>query len=329
MSLNHSTRSSCFWFNIRRSLSNNTGVVAVCLIVLATFLTSGSFSRDIFKLTNVITILHHMVSLGLVSIGQTFCILSGSFDLSVGSVISLTTLLFAGTVFGRPEMILPALLLVFGVGLAFGLINGLMIAKARINPFVSTLATMLMGQGASLMYNYGPYGKITSGINYIGYGTVGPIPVAILIFAAFFTAALLVLTNTRFGLHVYALGGGIQPARLSGVNTSRVRITAHVICSLMATCTGIYFASRLGTGDPYVGIDVELESIAAVCIAGTSLFGGRGTLWGTLGGVLLLVMLSNAFNHLNVQTTIQLIARGLLIIVAVAVYTIRRKGFGC
>lgn len=329
MSRNDLAKSSSLWFNIKQPLSNNTGVVAVYLIVLATFFTSGSLSRDVFKLTNIITIVHHMVSLGLVSIGQTFCILSGSFDLSVGSVISLTTLLFAGTVFGDSAMIVPAILLVFGVGLVFGLINGLMIAKARINPFVSTLATMLAGQGASLMYNYGPYGKITPGIKYIGYGTIGPIPVAILIFAVFFAAALIVLTRTRFGLHVYALGGSIQSARLSGVNTSRVRIVIHVVCSLMAACTGIYIASRLGTGDPYVGMDIELESIAAVCIAGTSLFGGRGTLWGTLGGVLLLVMLSNAFNHLNVETTIQLIARGLIIIVAVAVYTMRRKGFGC
>jgi len=322
------TPNGSLWFKIKRWLGNNTGVVTAYLIVLATFLTSGGISRDVFKLTNIITILHHMVSLGLVSIGQTFCILSGSFDLSVGSVISLTTLLFAGTVFGRSEMILPALALVFGVGLFTGLVNGLTIAKARINPFITTLATMLVGQGATLMYYYGPYGNITPGIKYLGYGMVGPVPVAVLVLAAFFSAALIVLTKTRLGLHVYALGGGIQSARVSGVNTTRVRIATHVICSFMATCTGIYVASRLGTGDPYVGIDIELESIAAVCIAGTSLFGGRGTLWGTLGGVLLLTMLSNAFNHLNVETTIQLIARGLIIIVAVAVYTIRRKGFG-
>ncbi|NIS78985.1 MAG: ABC transporter permease [Anaerolineales bacterium] len=315
-------------FNIKRLLRNNTGVVAAYLLVVATFLISGSLDPDVFRLSNVITIVHHMVSLGLVSIGQSFCILSGSFDLSVGSVISLTTLLFSGTVFGRSEMILPALLLVLSVGLSFGLINGLMIAKARINPFVTTLSTMLMGQGAALMYYYGPYGENTPGIKYLGYGTVGPVPVAVLVLAAFFFAALIVLTKTRFGLHVYAIGGDIQSARLSGVDTIRVRIATHVICSFMAIVTGIYFSSRLGCGDPYVGIGVELESIAAVCIAGTSLFGGEGTLWGTLGGVLLLAMLSNAFNHLNVETMIQLIARGLIIIVAVAVYSARRKGFG-
>jgi len=309
-------------------LGNNPGVVAAYLIVIVTFLISGSMDSDVFKLSNVITILHHMVGLGLVSIGQTFCILSGSFDLSVGSIISLTTLLFAGTVFGNSEMILPALLLVFGVGISIGLFNGIIIAKVRINPFITTLSTLLIVQGAALMYFYGPYGEITPGIKFLGYGTIGPIPIAVLLLAVFFFAALLVLTKTRFGLHVYALGGGIQSARLSGVNTSRVRIATHVISAFMATVTGIYFSARLGTGDPYVGFDIELESIAAVCIAGTSLFGGRGTIWGTLGGVFLLAMLSNAFNHLNVETTIQLIARGLIIISAVAVYTIRKRGFG-
>ncbi len=322
------TQSLSLWVNFKRSAGNNPGVVAAYLIVVATFIISGSYDPDIFRLTNVITIFQHMVGLGLVSIGQTFCILSGSFDLSVGSIISLTTLLFSGTVYGRSEMILPALLLVLGVGLSVGLINGLVIAKVRINPFITTLAMLLMGQGAALMYYYGPYGDITPGIKYLGYGTIGSIPISIFFFAAFFLAALIVLTKTRFGLHVYALGGDIQSARLSGVSTIRVRIATHVICSFMATVTGIYLSSRLGTGDPYVGIDIELESIAAVCIAGTSLFGGRGTLWGTLGGVLLLTMLANAFNHLNVETTIQLIARGLIIIVAVAVYTVRRKGFG-
>lgn len=309
-------------------MSANTGVFTVYAIIVLTFVVAGSLDREVFQVKNIIIILHHMASLGLVAIGQTFCILGGSFDLSVGSVISLTTLLFSGTVFGRPGMIVPALLLVLGVGLCIGLVNGLLVAKARINAFVTTLAMLMMAEGAALMYHNGPYGKITPGIKWIGYGTIGPIPVAVFLLGVFFSLGLVVLTRTRFGLHVYALGGGAESARLSGINITRMRVMTHVICSLMAVVNGIYFSARMGTGDPYCGVGYELESIAAVCIAGTSLFGGRGTLWGTLGGVLLLVTLSNAFNHLNLETTIQLVIRGLIIIIAVAVYTVRRKGFG-
>ena len=313
---------------LARTAADHTGVYTVYLIVLAAFFLAGSLDREVFRPGNVITILHHMVSLGLVAMGQTFCILAGTFDLSVGSVISLSTMLFSGTVYGRPEMVLPATLLVLAVGVGVGLINGLLIAKARINPFIVTLAMMLMAHGAALMYYTGPYGKITEGIKFIGYGTWGPIPIGVIILAFFFILFLLVLTRTRFGLHVYALGGGLQPARLSGIRTTRMRVATHVICSVMAALTGIYFSSRMGTGDPYSGVGYELESIAAVCIAGTSLFGGRGTLWGTLGGVMLLATLSNIFNHLNLETTIQLIIRGAIIIAAVAVYTVRSKSFG-
>jgi ribose transport system permease protein len=313
---------------IRKVLGANTGVLTVYIIVILTFLIAGSFEPEVFQIKNILIILHHMASIGLVAIGQTFCILGGSFDLSVGSVISLTTLLFSGTVFGRSGMILPAVFLVLAVGLCIGLVNGLLIAKARINAFITTLAMLMMAEGVALMYHNGPYGKITEGIKWIGYGAIGPIPVAVFLLGGFFLFGLMVLTRTRFGLHVYALGGGVESARLSGINVTRMRVMTHVVCSLMAVVNGIYFSARMGTGDPYCGVGYELESIAAVCIAGTSLFGGRGTLWGTLGGVLLLVTLSNAFNHLNLETTIQLIIRGLIIISAVAVYTIRRKGFG-
>jgi ribose transport system permease protein len=307
---------------------NNPGVATVYLAVLITFLTAGTVDPDVFQIANILTILHHMASLGLVAIGQTFCILSGTFDLSVGSVISLTNLLFSGTLYGRPEMLVWSLTLTLGVGLLIGFINGFLIAKIRINPFVTTLAMMAMAHGAALMYYTGPYGKITPAVKWLGYGSVGPIPTPVLMLAFFFTTALIVLTKTRFGLHVYAMGGGIDSARLSGVKTVRMRIATHMICSGLAALTGIYYSARMGTGDPYSGVGAELESIAAVCIAGTSLFGGRGTLWGTLGGVLLMVMLSNAFNHLNLETTIQLIIRGAIIITAVAVYTFRSKDFG-
>ncbi len=315
-------------FDIKKAAKNNTGVLTVYFSVLATFLLAGLIEPEVFSIDNILTILHHMASLGVVAIGQTFCILSGTFDLSVGSVISLSNLLFSGTLYGRNEMLIPALLLTAGIGIGIGLINGLLIAKARINPFVTTLAMMAMAQGATLMYNTGPYGKITSAVKWLGYGKLGPVPVPAIFLAVFFAIALLVLTKTRFGLHIYALGGGLDSARLSGVKTTRMRVAAHVICSLMAVLTGIYYSARMGTGDPYSGVGVELESIAAVCIAGTSLFGGRGSLWGTLGGVMLLTTLSNAFNHLNLTTTIQLIIRGVIIIAAVAVHTKGSKDFG-
>ena len=315
-------------WTIRRLVGAHSGVFMVYIIVAVTFIVGGLIDREIFLVANVITILHHMTGLGLISVGQTFCILSGTFDLSVGSVISLTSLTFAGTIMGRPEMIPLAFVFTFAVGSCVGLVNGLLIAKARINPFITTLATMLIAQGVAFLYHSGPYGKITPEVKWIGYGTIGFLPVPILIFISVFVTCFVLLTKTRFGLHVYALGGGIEPARLSGVKVNLIRVSTHVICSVLASGAGVYFAARMGTGDPYCGVGYQLESIAAVCIAGTSLYGGRGSLWGTLGGVLLLAMISNTFNHLNLPTMSQLILRGIIIIVAVAVYTVRSKDFG-
>lgn len=313
---------------IKRAVNANIGVAVVLVIVVVSFIAGGLIDREVFQIRNVITILHHMTGLGLVAIGQTFCILAGAFDLSVGSMISLSSQLFAGTVMGRSEMIIPAFLLVIAVGVFVGSINGFLIAKARINPFVTTMSMMLMAQGAALLYYAGSYGKITPEIKYIGYGNIGALPFAFALLLGIFILCLIVLTKTRFGLHVYALGGGIDAARLSGVNTVAVRVLTHIICSTLASIAGVYFAARMGTGDPYGGTGYNLESIAAVCIAGTSLFGGRGSLWGTMGGVLLLSMISNIFNHLNLPTMSQLILRGVIIIIAVAVYTLRSKEFG-
>jgi ribose transport system permease protein len=314
--------------DIKRAIKNNTGVVAVYGAVLIIFLSAGIMEADVFKSQNILTILHHMTALGLTAIGETFCLLAGTFDLSVGSVISLTSLLFSGTVNGRPEMVLYGTVLVLAVGLLIGLINGILIAKAKINPFITTLAMLLIAQGAALLYHTGPYGKITPFVQAIGYGTVGFVPLPVIITTVFFIVAWIILTKTQFGMHVYALGGGGEPSRLSGIAVDKIRIGTHVICSLMAAITGIYFSARMGTGDPYSGMGYELEAIAAVCIAGTSLFGGRGTIWGTLGGVMLMSTLANAFNQLNLETMAQLIIRGVIIIIAVAVYTARDKNFG-
>jgi len=314
--------------NIKQIISAGIGVFVVYLIVVLSFLIGGLIDRDVFLVNNIMTILHHMVGLGIVGIGQTFCILAGAFDLSVGSVISLTSQIFAGTIMGRSEMIIPALLLVIVIGASIGSINGFLISKAKINPFVTTMAMMLMAQGSALLYHAGAYGKITPEIKWIGYGSIGPVPIAFVLFMVVFIVCLIILTKTKFGLHVYAIGGGIKSARLSGVNVTLVRVMSHIICSSLAAIAGIYFAARMGTGDPYCGVGYNLESIASVCIAGTSLYGGRGSLWGTLGGVLLLSMIANIFNHLDLPTMSQLILRGLIIIVAVAIYTMRSKGFG-
>jgi ribose transport system permease protein len=313
---------------LRRGVSANMGIVVVLVIVAISFVIGGLIAPEVFRVRNVVTILKNMTSLGLVAIGQTFCILAGSFDLSVGSVISLSSQLFAGTVMGRANMILPAFGIIIAAGMFIGGVNGFLIAKARINPFVTTMAMMVMAKGAALLYHPGSYGEITPEVKWIGYGDIGFVPGAFVILAGVFLICLIVLTRTRFGLHVYALGGGAGAARLSGVNTTAIRITTHVICSTLAALAGVYFAARMGTGDPYSGQGYELESIAAVCIAGTSLFGGRGSLWGTMCGVLLLSMISNIFNHLNLPTMSQLILRGAIIIIAVAVYTVRSRGFG-
>jgi ribose transport system permease protein len=278
-------------------------------------------------LDGIVGLLQRMVGLGLVAVGQTFAILAGSIDLSVANLISVAAVLASFIMQGRPEMMLPAVAAVLAISAVVGVINGALISRLHVNPLIATLGVGLFLQGilSASFTNFA--GSVPKEFQAVAYGTIGFAPFSVIGLFVLALLGWLLLRATKFGAHVYAVGGNSEGARLAGIRTDFVMMGAHGLCSVCAGLTGLYLASRLRSGAPWVGRDgvYDLESIAVVVIGGTVLAGGRGGVWGTLAGVLLFAVLDASFNMLGVSAYPKLVLRGAIVIAAVAVYTVRSK----
>jgi ribose transport system permease protein len=275
----------------------------------------------------VVGLLQRMVALGIVAMGQTFAILAGSIDLSVANLISVAAVLASFIMQGRPEMMLPAVAAVLAISAVVGFVNGALIARLHVNPLIATLGVGLILQGllSASFTNFA--GSVPEAFQAVAYGAIGAAPFSVIGLFVLAILASILLRATKFGAHLYAVGGNAEGARLAGIRTDLVTIGAHVLCSLTAGLTGLYLASRLRSGAPWVGRDgvYDLESIAVVVIGGTLLAGGRGGVWGTLAGVLLFAVLDASFNMLGVSAYPKLVMRGAIVVAAVAVYTFRSR----
>lgn len=267
------------------------------------------------------------VALGIVAVGQTLVLIGASIDLSVAYVISLTAVISSYIMQGDPAKVPAAIAAVFVMGAFIGLVNGLVITKLRVNPFITTLGTSLIIKGIinATFSNY--TGSVPKSFQFFGYSTFGPIPVSVIVLLIVVVAGWFLLTRTKFGFHLYGVGGSDEVARLSGLRTDRVVIGAHVLCSMTAVLTGLFLVSRLQSGAPWVGPDglYDLESIATTVVGGTALSGGKGGVWGTLAGVLIFGVLDTVFNQLGVNPYLKTVLRGAIIVLAVASYTYRAK----
>jgi ribose transport system permease protein len=283
---------------------------------------------DFLTVGNIVNMLQRSVALGIVAVGQTVVILLGSLDLSVAQLISLSSLLTSQTMDGQQSNVLPAILLVLGLGVVVGLANGLIITKLRVNAFIATLGMALILDGIIQNKWDGPAGGVPVGFSQdLGYTRFGLIPMSFFLLLAVAIVVFVMLRSTRFGYRIYAVGGSEDVSKLSGLRTHRTIIAAHVVCSLTAVITGIFLAARLRAGTPTVGTDggYDLESIAAVVLGGTALTGGRGGVVGTMGGVAILAVLDNVFNQLEFNAFLKDVVRGIIIIAAVAVYARRTE----
>jgi ribose transport system permease protein len=297
------------------------GLVAVGWALVA--LDGGQF----LTLESIVGIQQRSAALGIVAIGQTLAILAGSLDLSVAYLISLTSLVAAEIMAGQDGNIVPAVAAALAVSALVGLVNGVVITGLRVHAFIATLGVALIIKGVVDHLYDGPAGAVPESFQVLGYSRIGPVPVSALLWAGVAVAAWFLLSRTRLGYRIHAVGGNEEVARLSGIRTGRVVVLTHVLCSLCAGVAGLLLASRLGAGAPTVGTDggYDLESIAAVVLGGTVLAGGKGGVAGTVGGVLLLAVLDSLFNQLEVNSFVKDVVRGVVIVVAVAVYA-RRKG---
>jgi ribose transport system permease protein len=294
----------------------------VALILVAAF----AFARYERFLTeeNLTNVLRQNSMLGLVALGMTFVILTGGIDLSVGSLVAVAGVV-AADLAGRG--LLVALVAGVGFGAALGLVNGLVIARARIQPFIVTLAMMIAARGLALVYT----GEKTLSVprEAVGFSELGrgyvdlgvfSIPYPVLILFAAYAVAWLVLNYTRFGRHTYALGDSEEAARLLGLNVGRVTVGVYTLSGLMAGLAGVLLASRLGTGQPVAAVGWELDAIAAVVVGGTLLTGGQGGIGSTLVGMLLLALIFNLFNLEGwISPWWQLVLRGVILLAVVIV----------
>ncbi len=302
-------------------------VLLLGIFAIAWLLVSLFGRGDFVSANNLGNILERATALGIVAIGQTFAILVASIDLSVAYLISVAAVMASFIMQGDPAKVPLAILVVLGIGAVVGAINGLLITKARINPLIATLGVGLILRGVLNASFQNFTGSVPASFQFLAYGSVGPIPVPVIILAGLTLLSALLLARTRFGAHIYAVGGNRITARLSGIRDHRVVIGAHVITSITAVITGLYLSSRLRSGAPWIGTDgvYDLESIAAVVVGGTVLAGGRGGVLGTVAGVLIFAVLDTMFNQLGVNSYLKQVLRGLIIIGAVAIYAARSR----
>jgi ribose transport system permease protein len=300
-------------------------LVALLTVVAGTALV-GATGRSFFSAGNISSILTGTSVLGFIAIGQTLVILVGSLDLSVPYVVSLSSLLAAGIMAGQPGNIVAGVVVALVVSAAIGLVNGLVVSGLKVHGFIATLGTGLIVSGYLATNYQGSSGQTPVAFRLVGATGIGPVPVSTLIMLACAGVVLLMLQRTRLGHHVYAVGGDIEVARMSGIRTGTPIVAAHVVCSFMAGLAGLLLAARLGVGSPTIGSQggYDLLSIAAVVLGGTLLSGGKGSLVGTLGGVLIFAMIDNIMSVLQINPFLKDVVRGIVIVVAVAVYARRR-----
>jgi len=304
-------------------LARQQGVIVIYALLIAVIVVSASIEPDFLGHFNINNLILQVVALGIVSVGQAVTLLIGGIDLSVGSVISLTTAL-ASTLMIHDGDVPLGIAACVGMAVAVALVNTLGIVWLRVAPFIMTLATMTMVQGIALAVLPAPGHPVAAGFTNLSYQQVGPLPLPAIPLIVTVVGAFVVLRVSGFGKHVYATGGNEVVARLSGIRTARIKLAVYLISSLFACLAGLTLTSRMASGDPLVGQPYSLDSVTAAVIGGLSLFGGRGSVMGAFAGAVVLTILSNVLNLQNVSPYYQSILKGAIIIIALSISFGRR-----
>jgi ribose/xylose/arabinose/galactoside ABC-type transport system permease subunit len=296
------------------------GVLAALVILVIT----ASFLSDRFlTLPNLLNVLRQVAIVGILAIGMTFVILTRGIDLSVGSILGISVVLYAGFLESQPMAI--AIPLGLGAAVLAGLVNGLGVAVAGIPPFIMTLGMLSFARGLCFIYTGGtPIPILDESFYDLGNGYILGVPIPSLILLALLLVCAVILDRTPFGRSLYAIGSNEDAARLSGVPVRAYTTAVYVISGAVSGLAGLVYASQLSIGTPIAGQGYELDAIAAVVVGGTSLFGGVGSVWGTFLGTLIIGVLANILNLTGVDPFVQQLFKGALIVVAV--YLMSRRG---
>ncbi len=309
-----------------QSLKRFQSLLALVMLCIAlSILTDKFFTAD-----NGLNVLRQIAVNICISTGMTLIVLTGGIDLSVGSVLALCAAVTAGLFKGGIEI--PAINLFVGftflgavlggiiLGFLLGWFNGFTITRFKVPPFVATLAMLTIARGFTMLYTKGhPISNLGRRFAFIGSGSFLGIPIPVWIAIVVVSLAALITRKTKFGRYIYAIGGNEQAAKLSGINISRVKIWVYAMAGGLAALAGIIVTARLDSAQPNAGISYELDAIAAVVIGGTSLSGGKGSVWGTVMGAIIIGVLNNGLVLLNVSPFWQQVVKGAVILLAVII----------
>ncbi|MCD8084402.1 MAG: ABC transporter permease [Clostridiales bacterium] len=284
-------------------------LIAIITIIKPRFV-SGTNLRNIFRIASIN---------GLLAIGMTFVVLTGGIDLSVGAVMGcagMYSAYFAQTSMGYPAI--AAILVGVLVGLMFGIFNGVCVAYLKVPAFVGTLGSMSIAEGLTfLLSNAKPIPNLTDSFKKIGGGSIGALPIPCIIMICVLAVCFILLYKTRYGRYVYAVGGNQNAAHVSGINTKKIICSVYIMAGVLSALAGVITTARVTSGVTSTGSGYETDAIAAVVIGGTSLAGGKGRLWGTIVGILIMQFLSNGLDMLGVNAYYQLLVKGFVVIGAV------------
>jgi len=316
---------------LRRLVGSRESGVLVALIILGILM---SFLSPYFlKTNNLFNVLRGMSTIGIMAIGMTMVIVSGGIDLSVGSLAAVSAMFAARLMTYNNLNPWLSVLAGLGMGLLLGAVNGIIITKVNVNPFITTLGMLSIGRGLTYLIATGLQGTVASNIpmrnesvNFLGSGYIGVVPFPVIEMVVLVIIFSLFLNQVVLGRQIYAVGSNEQAARLSGVNVGRVRLFVYTITGGFCALAGIMNAGLLSTAATNLGVGAELDVIAAVVIGGASLMGGEGTILGAVIGAAIMAVIRNAFVLLKLPIYTQTVAIGVVIILAVAMDQLRKRG---
>ena len=308
-------------------------IALVAIFIIAATISVKNGRNMFLSSRNLTNVLRAVSETGIISIGITLVVLMGDIDLSVGAVVGLVSTGSAAVMVNNGFAFIPTIIASLVIGGAFGLVNGLVITRMRIQAFIVTLATMNIARGLArfwsngigipLSYGIGP-GLAAPEFEFLQERIGGEFPVPAVIYLVLVLIFSIVMNKTRFGRQIYAIGGNPTAAHLSGINVKRIKTIAFMLCAMLAGVAGMIHSAQISQGGPNEGMGYELNAIAATAIGGTSMAGGKGTIFGSLIGALILGMLDNMLGLNGVNSNLQLVVKGILIIVAVFAQAARK-----
>lgn len=308
---------------LRKIVRNETLVWIVLILVLLV----GVFSTPLFtRPLNLVNVTRQSIGLGIVSLAQSFVVIGGGIDLSVGAMISMITTLAATMLRENPELsLLVVIIVTIGTGLAAGALNGFIVVRLGVTPFIATLATMSLFNGVALIISDVPVGGVPRSVRILDTARIGMVPMSIFGFLVILIVAWALARHRRYGQYLYATGANAEIAALTGVRTERIRFFSYCLSGLTIGVASLYLLARLGSGGPTIGSGYELDSITAIVIGGIALSGGSGSILSGFAGVLVLSVFNNIMNLVGVNPFLQILFKGILLLAAVSFSFTRRK----